>query len=233
MNNNHRHIAVALFVRHPVPGRVKTRLARDLGNQAACDLYQAMVTDIIANITACGLPLYLFHDGQAVAGLPLGWADAAADTIRQTGDSLGERMAAAFESLFSIGRERVILTGSDIPGIDAQLLQSAIESMDGFDIVLSPAIDGGYCLLASRKDRYDASIFRDIPWSTNRVLESTLEICTTDGLSYALLDPRRDIDTLADIEAYCSHPSPEAQFTNHWLVSHGYMLQSGITGRIL
>jgi glycosyltransferase A (GT-A) superfamily protein (DUF2064 family) len=149
------------------------------------------------------------------------------------GDSLGERMAAAFESLFSIGRERVILTGSDIPGIDAQLLQSAIESMDGFDIVLSPAIDGGYCLLASRKDRYDASIFRDIPWSTNRVLESTLEICTTDGLSYALLDPRRDIDTLADVEAYCRQRSPEASATNHWLVSHGHMLPLGITGRIL
>jgi glycosyltransferase A (GT-A) superfamily protein (DUF2064 family) len=161
------------------------------------------------------------------------WVKVASNVIRQTGDSLGERMAAAFESLFLSGRERVILTGSDIPGIDAQLLQSAMAAIDGFDVVLSPAIDGGYCLVASRKERYTASIFRDIPWSTNHVLEKTLEICTTDGLLFALLDSRRDIDTLADIEAYCSQPSPDAQFTNHWLVSHGYMLPLRTTDRII
>lgn len=224
MTHAGQHIAVALFVRHPVPGRVKTRLARDLGEVAACDLYRAMVADGIVQITACGLPLYLFHDGQDDVGLPLEWVAAAEDTIRQTGDSLGERMSAAFELLFSIGRERVFLTGSDIPGIDAALLQSAIASIEDYDMIFSPAFDGGYCLVASKKDRFRDSIFRSIPWSTSRVLETTLAICKDSGVSYALLPPRQDIDTLADMEAYCRQPALSATNTNSWLVAHGFML---------
>jgi len=69
-------IAAALFVRHPVPGCVKTRLACDMGGEAACALYRAMVMDSIASITACGLPLYLFHDGQDAVGLPMEWMGA-------------------------------------------------------------------------------------------------------------------------------------------------------------
>ena len=218
-----QHTSVALFVRHPVPGRVKTRLARDLGELAACDLYRAMVADIIANITAARLPIYLFHDGQDATGLPTEWVRAAEAVIGQTGDSLGDRMIAAFEALFSIGREQVILVGSDIPGIDAPLLQSAIAAIEGFDVVFSPAFDGGYCLVATKKNSFSDSIFSAIPWSTSRVMDLTLEICAADGLSYALLEPRRDIDTLPDIAAYGRQPSPHATATNTWLASHGYM----------
>src|SRR6185369_3723028 len=117
-----QNIVVALFVRHPVPGRVKTRLACDLGDEAACDLYRAMVADTITNIKTCGLPIYLFHDGQDAVGLPVEWASAADGIIRQVGGALGERMTAAYEFLFSGGWEQVVLVGSDIPGIDAQLL---------------------------------------------------------------------------------------------------------------
>lgn len=219
-----QNIAVALFVRHPVPGRVKTRLARDLGDAAACDLYRNMVADVIANITACGLPIYLFHDSRDAAGLPLEWVTAAEDVIRQRGDALGERMTAAFEQLFSIGRERVILVGSDIPGIDVALLQSAIDSIDTYDAVFSPAFDGGYCLVASKKGSFSVTFFRNIPWGTAAVLELTLDTCSAHGVSYTLLEPRQDIDTLDDLKAYCDQPSPGATATNNWLVAHGYMM---------
>lgn len=224
MKHPRSHIVAALFIRHPVPGRVKTRLACDLGEAAACELYRAMVTDIISSIQSSGLPLYLFHDGPAAAGLPLEWVTAAEDAIRQTGDSLGERMAAAFEYLFSIDHERVILTGSDIPGIDAPLLQAAVAALEKADVVLSPAFDGGYCLVAARKGRFNDSIFRTIPWSTSRVLEATLAACRFDNLTYALLDPCRDIDTLDDVTAYCRQASPTALATNQWLTAHGYPL---------
>jgi rSAM/selenodomain-associated transferase 1 len=220
-----QHAVVALFVRLPVPGRVKTRLAHDLGDEAACDLYRAMVADIIANITACGLQIYLFHDGQDSVLMPKEWLDAAADVLRQRGDSLGERMTAAFEYLFSIGREQVILTGSDIPGIDALLLRSAIDSIEGCDVVISPALDGGYCLVASKKADFNSTIFMNIPWSTSRVLEATLDACKAGDVKYTLIKPRQDIDTLNDIKIYCRQPSVTALSTNHWLVSHGYMMQ--------
>jgi rSAM/selenodomain-associated transferase 1 len=181
-----------------------------------------MVADIIENIIGFGLPLYLFHDGEDAIDLPKEWVDAADDIVSQRGDSLGERMATAFNFLFSIGQERVILVGSDIPGIDAELLQSAIETIEGFDMVFSPAFDGGYCLVASKLRSFNDSIFQNIPWSTSSVMETTLDICNTDGLTYKILDTRQDIDTLEDIVAYCRHPFPQASSTNNWLSTQGY-----------
>jgi rSAM/selenodomain-associated transferase 1 len=214
---------VAVFVRRPVPGRVKTRLARDLGDEAACDLYRAMVADSIATVGKCGLPLHLFHDGLDAAGLPPGWADAADAVFRQEGESLGERMCAAFERSFAVGASGVILTGSDIPGIDAQLLQAALESLGHHDAVFSPAFDGGYCLVASSRDTFNGSIFEGIPWSTSRVLDLTVAACSANGVSYCLLEPRRDIDTMDDLAAYCRTPSGSATATNAWLVSRGLL----------
>jgi rSAM/selenodomain-associated transferase 1 len=223
MTISRQQTVVAIFVRCPVPGRVKTRLAHDLGDEAACDLYRAMVADSIATARACGLPLFLFHDGQDTAGLPPEWTAAAVTLFRQEGDSLGERMSAAFERSFSAGAEVVILTGSDIPGIDAGLLRSAQESIDQHDAVFAPALDGGYCLVASKKDRFNSKIFQGIPWSTTRVLDVTVAACTAHGVSYCLLEPRRDIDTMEDLAAYCRRPAVSAPATNAWLVSRGLL----------
>jgi hypothetical protein len=221
--NRRQQTVVVVFVRHPVPGRVKTRLARDLGDEDACGLYRAMVEDCIANVRSSGLPLFLFHDGQDKNVLPSKWV-AAADTIfRQEGESLGERMSAAFERSFAVGAVRVILIGSDIPGIDTGLLHSAKEALEINEVVLSPALDGGYCLIASRKDCFNSSIFQKIPWSTSRVLDMTISACVIHGLSYRLLEPRLDIDTMDDLAAYCRKPSEFAPITNAWLVSRGLL----------
>jgi hypothetical protein len=214
----------AIFVRQPVPGRVKTRLARALGDGDACDLYRAMVADCLAAVRACGLPLFLFHDGQDSAGLPSEWTGAADAVFRQEGESLGESMSAAFERSFSAGATAVILTGSDIPGLDSGLLRSAQAAVELYDIVLSPAFDGGYCLVASKRVHYNNGIFQGIPWSTARVLELTLAASDAHGLSCHLLETCQDIDMLDDIKNYCRHPSPHATFTNTWLVSHRFIV---------
>jgi hypothetical protein len=219
----HLQSVVAVFVRQPVPGRVKTRLARALGDEASCDLYRAMVADCIANVRACGLPLFLFHDGQDATGLPPEWACGADSVFRQEGESLGERMSAAFERSFAAGARGVILTGSDIPGIDAGLLRSALEAIEHHDAVFAPALDGGYCLVAAQQDRFNSLIFDGIPWSTSRVLDMTVAACAARGVTYRLLEPRRDIDTMDDLAAYCRQPSESAPMTNAWLVSRNLL----------
>ncbi|MBL0224402.1 MAG: TIGR04282 family arsenosugar biosynthesis glycosyltransferase [Geobacteraceae bacterium] len=219
----HLQTVAAIFVRHPVPGRVKTRLATDLGDEPACDLYRAMVADGLANVKACGLPLLLFHDGRDAAGLPPEWTGSADLIFGQEGESLGERMSAAFERSFAAGATGVILTGSDIPGIDTGLLSSAREALELYDIVISPAFDGGYCLVASTRGRYNSLIFQGIPWSTPYVLEMTVAACSDHGLSYRLLEPRQDIDTMDDLAAYCRRPSGSAHATNAWLIARGLM----------
>ena len=182
-----------------------------------------MVADCIANVRACGLPLFLFHDGQDETGLPLEWVAAADTLFTQEGESLGERMDAAFERSFSAGAKGVILAGSDIPGLDAGLLRSALESVENHAAVFAPAFDGGYCLVASKKSRFNGRIFRGIPWSTSGVLDMTVAACIAHGVTYRLLEPRQDIDTMDDLAAYCRKPSESAPATNAWLVARGLL----------
>ena len=211
---------IALFLRPPVPGQVKTRLARSLGTEAACSLYQAMVADSIHACRSSGIPLALFYSGDTPASLPDEWLQAAHSVYPQSGDSLGDRMAAAFELLFSHGARQIILIGSDIPDMNASLLQAAATALENNDIALAPAADGGYGLIAASRARFTHRIFCDIPWSTSRVLELTLAACRSAGRSCILLDELRDIDTRSDLEAYLAHPCPTAIHTNAWLAAN-------------
>jgi rSAM/selenodomain-associated transferase 1 len=181
-----------------------------------------MVADVISHINASGLPLYLFHDGADAAGLPSEWVAASDHVVSQTGETLGDRMTTAFQHLFSEGIERVILVGSDIPGISAAILKSAVASLDKNDLVIVPAVDGGYCLIASSRERFDPVIFRDIPWSTSQVLSRTLEVCSADRINVELFRPLQDIDTLEDLTGYCRKPFPYATATTIWLAGNGF-----------
>ena len=213
---------VALFVRVPVPGRVKTRLASHFGADAACTLYRAMVADILSNITACSYPIYLFHDGKDGSELPEGWIAASSRVIPQEGDSIGARMAAAFERCFADGIDQVVLVGSDIPGLDNRLICEASKSLESHDVAIAPAADGGYCLIAAKRGNYKPDVFRDVPWSSDQVLRATLERCRNGNLAVGLLKTLQDIDTIEDLKAYCRESNDEAATTNGCLIAAGF-----------
>lgn len=215
-------VIVALFVRVPIPGRVKTRLATDLGNDGACDLYLAMVADVLSNIKSCNFPLYLFHDGNYGNELPAEWINASSKVIAQIGNSIGERMAAAFEHCFAENIEQVILVGSDIPGLDYEIIITASVALDIQDVVIAPAADGGYCLIALKQETYQPKIFEDVPWSTDQVLSATLERCGQYKLNVKLLETLQDIDNIKDIKAYCSSPANQAYRANKFLGAAGF-----------
>ena len=212
-----KHDAVIIFVRNPVPGRVKTRLAREIGNVGACILYQAMVDDLLEEVSTCGAPIYLFHDGGDSTVLPGKWACSAHEIVSQSGVSLGDRMTAAFNYLFSQGRSRVALLGSDIPGLDKPLIAEVFDKLDSNDVAIVPAVDGGYCLIALRSDTFRESIFQEIEWSTDTVLATTLESISVGELKVSLLESRQDIDNLADLESYWSNPAETSPRLNNWL----------------
>lgn len=215
---------LVLFVRAPVPGRVKTRLARHLGHDAACTLYRALVDDLLVSARVAGYPIALFHDGTAAAELPADWRRCAVQVSPQQGESLGERMAAAFVQGFADGWRRILLLGSDIPELDAAIIHAAAVALDDHDAVIAPAVDGGYCLIALKRDTYRSEIFHDIPWSTDRVFELTLERCHQASLSVATLQALQDFDTLDDIESYCRNPCKFAVSTNAHLAGLGFVI---------
>jgi rSAM/selenodomain-associated transferase 1 len=210
-------VVVALMVRTPIPGRVKTRLIPMLGAMGACQLYQAMVADILANIGACGLSLYLFYDGNEI-DLPQAWLEKAVRVWPQRGEDIGERMAAVFTDCFDAGAGSVILVGSDIPALDAAVIDQAAGALASHDAVLVPVADGGYCLIALHRTSFRTELFGDIPWSTSQVLALTQGRLATLNLRAALLPPLRDIDTPADLIAYRSNPAAMASVTNQMIV---------------
>src|SRR5665647_420881 len=218
MHNPSNTTVVAFFVRVPVVGQVKTRLAAELGAEGACRLYEAIVADILNNIKACALPLYLFHDGNAGAELPRSWVEASSEVRAQHGEQIGERMAAAFEHCFAENIRQVILVGSDIPGLNAEIIDKASGALASYDAAIAPVIDGGYCLIALKRESYHYRIFEDIPWSTDQVLRVTLNRFEECQLAVCLLQTLQDIDTIDDLNAYCRNPLSTALATNRILV---------------
>ena len=192
--------ALALFLKPPVPGRVKTRLAKDIGDEAACSLYCRMTETVINQVHQSGFQLVVMYDGTSPEELPANWVASAWRCLPQQGADLGQRMATAFNTLFAEGAQQVVLIGSDIPGIDHSYLQQAFRMLVDHDLVIGPALDGGYCLIGFNRNNFTPALFSNIPWSTERVLELTLEAAAQSGLSLSLLPALRDIDTLADLQ---------------------------------
>lgn len=194
---------VALFVKPPVSGKVKTRLARDIGNNAACAVYRHLADEIIRQVQASALPLVIFFDGTDPEELPVEWRTAARQWLPQQGNDLGERMAHAFTLLFKEGFTQAMLLGSDIFGIDATYLHTAIDLLADHDMVISPALDGGYCLIGFHQEQFSATLFENIPWSSDQVFQMTMKSAETLKLSAGVLPPLQDIDTCDDLQAVC------------------------------
>ncbi len=118
----------------------------------------------------------------------------------QDGDDLGERMLTAFLDAFRNGAERVLLMGTDCPGITAQILEKAFQELERSDLVLGPAADGGYYLIGL-KEAYP-ELFVNVQWGTEKVLERTLEIARVKGLSAGLVDRLQDVDRPEDLHVW-------------------------------
>ena len=206
--------AVALFVRPPVPGRVKTRLAATIGDRFSCTLYRAMVLDVLRAVQASGLEIRLFHDGSDSQQLPPAWRCGAAAVRPQVAGDLGARMAAAFVDCFAAGCDRVLLAGSDLPGLDSTTLLAAAESLEQCGAVLLPTRDGGYGLFGLRAAAFSPHFFTDIAWSTDRVLTTTRKRLHRAGTRVQLLPVQGDIDTINDLRSYCRQPAAHARHTN-------------------
>jgi hypothetical protein len=201
VNQVQRPDVLGVFVKAPIAGQVKTRLAAEVGAQSAARLYHLLGRSVVS---ACGGPSYdtvVWFAPRGARRMVQHWLrrTAVAGYRAQPAGSLGERMAAAIRLHFHEGFRRVILIGSDCPGIDAQLVSRAFATLDEHDLTIGPARDGGYYLIGLRGPA--PRLFRGISWSTDVVLDQTLEQARRLGLRSAILPTLRDIDTAADARA--------------------------------
>ncbi len=187
-----------VFIRNPELGKVKTRLARTLGDAEALRIYHILLekTRAAALEAAAERHLYYTEMAQQQDDWP---ADLFQKKLQSPGD-LGARMENAFQNAFAAGAEKVLIIGSDCPELNGALLNDAFERLDAVDFVVGPVPDGGYYLLGMRT--METSVFRKIEWSTDTVRARTLEKIEALGKSYALLPELTDIDEAEDWEKY-------------------------------
>ena len=184
-----------IFVKAPRPGTVKTRLAREIGEAAACAAYCRMVNDLRSNLARLEPVEIRFTPDDArkdvVQWLRPGWRLAP-----QGVGELGTRLQAAFAQAFASGSKRVVVIGSDCPTVTASDIELGWKELQAHDMVIGPAQDGGYWLIGLRSAR--PRLFQEINWSTSTVLVETLKRAEAAGLKVKLMRQRSDIDSPAD-----------------------------------
>ena len=209
-----------MFVKYPEPGRVKTRLAAEVGDRLAADLYAAFVQDLIArfrDLPERRILAYTPDDERTREFFECRFdrgrmEDSGYELWPQPEGSLAERMIAFFDKF---GPEPVVLIGSDSPTLDRCDVESALQRIREVDCVLGPAADGGLYLIGLRGEQA-SRILRKVEWGTSRVLEQTIGEARRFGLSLDTLRLWYDIDTLDDLNFLRGHLAAICQTHADW-----------------
>jgi len=195
-----------IFAREPVLGRVKTRLAADIGPAAALATYRELLALTAAAVAAARVPATVWLAEAPASPAPpnqprpewpgLPWRP------QPPAGSLGARMRHAFAEAFAAGAGRVVIIGTDCPGLTAAVLRQAFDQLATHDLVAGPATDGGYYLLGMSELHSD--LFTNKQWSTATVLADTLADAARLGLRVAQLPTLADVDSGRDLAAWRS-----------------------------
>jgi uncharacterized protein len=188
-----------IFLKAPRLGTVKTRIAQKMGEQRALKIYRELVETILEGVrTVPNIQLY-FTPADALNEIQP-WLRENWTAHAQGEGDLGERMHRAFVEAFANGAERVVVIGSDAPEVRTSDIRSAWKELKSHDVVVGPAIDGGYWLIGLRAPQPE--LFREIAWSSEQVLGQTLARAKSLGLKIQLLRILSDIDTEEDWNAH-------------------------------
>ncbi|MEY8850148.1 TIGR04282 family arsenosugar biosynthesis glycosyltransferase [Psychroserpens sp. XS_ASV72] len=192
MNTN----ALMIFTRNPELGQCKTRLAKTIGDQAALDIYKHLLKHTAEVAKHVDADKHIFYSEMIIENDL--WTKPHFFKQLQEGSDLGQRMQNAFDKLFDSGYKNIIIIGSDLMDLKANIIALAFENLQTNDVVIGPAEDGGYYLLGMKKRI--PSIFKNKLWGTDSVLKDTLK--DLQNLKIFQLKELNDIDTFEDLKPY-------------------------------
>jgi len=189
--------AIVVLAKHPIVGRVKTRLAAAVGDTAACALYRAFVRDLAARLADVGAPVWWAF---TPASAPFPRLVGSRRCFAQRGADLGSRIDHALRTVYRATGGPVIALGADMPHVGARELRRAIRALAlGADVVLGPAADGGYYLIGVQGPR--RALFRGVAWGTATVAATTRRRCRALGLSLVEVSRGFDVDGPRELAA--------------------------------
>jgi len=195
--------AVIIFVRKPVLGKVKTRLAASLGNDVALSVYKRLLQHTLEITQKVEADKFVFYADE-VDEVDM-WSQEHYYKFQQHNGQLGERMQQAFEQVFDKGYSKACIIGSDCYELSSSIIRDALDKLNDGAIVIGPAKDGGYYLLGMNK--LYPEVFQNKNWSTSTVFSDTIKTVEDLNLSYSILPTLSDIDEAEDV--------PEALLTSN------------------
>jgi uncharacterized protein len=192
-----------IFTRYPTPGRVKTRLIPALGELGAATVHRQMTEHTLLQARKLcrtrEISISVYFDGNERQHMQ-DWLGSDLIYQAQADGDLGWRMARSISEAFQDGIDRVVIIGTDCPGLNAELMSEAFHQLLTHDLVLGPAIDGGYYAIGLRY--FIPELFVGIIWGTDRVLSQTVEIANKLNLSVAYLPALADVDRPEDLPVW-------------------------------
>lgn len=181
---------IIVFVKNPELGKVKTRLAKTMGDEKALEIYNKLIgytREVLLKVN--DTKKYIFYS--SFIDDEDEWSRDDFEKKLQISGDLGSKMTTAIQDVFEIC-DQVVIIGSDCPQLTPAHIESAFRELDTHNVVVGPSMDGGYYLLGM--DQYYPALFQDIQWSTETVCSDTLAIAAANGLSSARLEELSDID---------------------------------------
>ena len=183
-----------IFTRPPVLGKVKTRLAAEIGDEAALDIYKFLLKHTVS-VTRDLEVMKQVHYSEEIILNDI-WDNGIFEKKLQRGDDLGEKMQHAFEAGIRNGFENIIIIGSDLFDLCREDIEKAFSLLQHNDFVIGPAEDGGYYLMGMK--RIFPKIFQYKTWGTSTVFQDTIKDLRKENVAY--LEYRNDIDVYGDIK---------------------------------
>lgn len=191
---------ILVFVKYPEKGRTKTRLAAQLSDNIAIELYKKFVLDLLSTLGEFRVPFQICFSPEHPQENFMKWLGNKHAYVPQYGNDIGQRMKNAFIHAFNQNFGRAILIGSDIPNLSGGILSEALLSLQTHDAAIGPACDGGYYLIGFKNGKLFPDAFEGIEWSTGTVFGETLRKLNRPGYLTHQLPELRDIDTRDDLK---------------------------------
>lgn len=182
-----------VFIKNPENGKVKTRLAKDIGQEKAFQVYEKLLQITENCLTEIKDDVRVYCSDSLNTPFFRNYPK-----FLQSGEDLGEKMKNAFQQGFADGYESILLIGSDLPDIRSTHIYKAFEKLKEADFVFGPASDGGYYLIGMKAAH--SFPFEGIPWSTSSVYALSKESILDRGFSIAEIEELNDIDSFEDLK---------------------------------
>jgi len=198
VNKENKDRLLLIFTKNPVAGKVKTRLAKDLGDEKALEIYQFLLEHSVKFTSEVDADRMVYYS-DSVNENDI-WSADNFQKSKQFGDDLGQRMFNAFMDGFKEGYQKIVIIGSDMYDIETKDIELAFSELEKHDYVIGPALDGGYYLFGMKS--LNSDVFKNKEWGTSSVRKDTLN--DLEGEDVKLLEIKNDVDLLDDIK---DHPA--------------------------